>query len=63
MRTSRLSVTVFFIATLSSASYADTGSTGTNRDQAPNIGPVSEPDPDCDYTNGQLSRRIFRLAL
>ena len=61
MKTLRLSVTIFFIAALSNTFYAHAGSANDNGDQGTKTKPVSEPDPDCDLTNGLPSDRLFRL--
>ena len=63
MKTLRLSVTIFFIAALSNSFCAYAGSADGNGDQGTETKPVSEPDPDCDHTNGLPSDRLFRLTL
>jgi hypothetical protein len=62
MRTSRLSVAIFFIAALSNPFYAYAGSADGNGDQGTETKPVSKSDPDCDHTNELLSDRLFRLT-
>jgi hypothetical protein len=59
MRTSRLSVAIFFIAALSNPFYAYAGSADGNGDQGTETKPVSKSDPDCDHTNELPSDRLF----
>jgi len=63
MKTLRLCVTVFFIAALSNPFFAYAGSADDNGDQGTKTKPISEPDPDCDHTNGLPSDCPFRLTL
>jgi hypothetical protein len=63
MRTSRLSVAIFFIAALLNPFYAYAVSADENGDQGTKTKPVSKPDPDCDHTNGLPSDHLFRLTL
>jgi hypothetical protein len=63
MRISRLTVTIFLIATVSNPIYACAGSADGNGNQGTTIKPVSKPDPDCDHNDGLLSGRLFRQTL
>ena len=59
MRTSQLSVAIFFIAALSNPFYAYAGSADENGDPGTETKPVSKSDPDCDHTNELSSDRLF----
>jgi hypothetical protein len=62
MRTSRLSVAIFFIAALSNQLDAYAGSANENGDKGTKTEPVTEPDPDCDHNDVLPSHRLFRLT-
>ena len=63
MRTSQLSVAIFFFAALSNPFPAYSGSADINGDKGTKTEPVTKSDTDCDHTNGLPTRRYFRLTL
>lgn len=62
MRTSRLTMAIFFIAALSTPFYAYAGSANENGDKGTKTEPVTKRDPDCDHTHGLPLDRRFYLA-